>query len=104
MKKVFNSVPNEPTHYPYCANGRPKKPDIIDFALMKNFNYVINTEVIGSDDSDPNQISLDSDHLPVLHTIDLECSYNVGKAKYNYSKINLDKFNESLRDCKLGNV
>lgn len=51
------SAPTEPTHYPWQGN---QMPDILDIALVNNFDYDLEQKVLGK---------LYSDHRPVLMTI-----------------------------------
>ena len=77
-------APDLPTHYPDNANH---KPDIIDFAILKNCPYLVETAVADE---------LDSDHLPVIHTVHLSQNFDVRSPRYNFSKTNWFIFNESL--------
>lgn len=84
-------APDTFTHYPYSQNGRPKKPDIIDFSISKNFPFKINAEV---------SHSLVSDHCPIIFTIDLTYNSESCMPKYNFAKSNWEKFSNSLWDKK----
>ena len=85
-------TPESFTHYPFCKNGKPKRPDIIDFAIHKNFNYSINTSVLKE---------LDSDHLPVVYTIDFNFNFNTHKSTWDFSKTNWSKFYDCLWDYQI---
>lgn len=52
------SAPDEPTHYPYQSSYRP---DILDIAILHNFSIPLYQTVF---------TDLDSDHLPVLYSLD----------------------------------
>ena len=97
-------APNEFTHYPDITiqnpakpnqNSRKKpKPDLIDFAIAKNFPYNLNSKVMHE---------LHSDHTPIIHYIDFSCDFDIRKPRYNFVKTNWDKFYLSLRESKSSN-
>lgn len=79
------------THFPFCKNGKPKNPDLLDFAITKNFNYDINASTI---------YELDSDHFPVLFQINLKCNSSLYQPKINTNQTDWDKFNDFLWEAQ----
>ena len=69
------------------ANDTYYKPDIIDFTILKNCPYLVETAVADE---------LDSDHLPLIHTVYLSHNLDVRSPRYNFSKTNWFIINESL--------
>lgn len=54
---IYNFMVHAPNTYTYYPYRNDYQPDILDIALTKNFNKLINQEVV---------VDLDSDHLPVI--------------------------------------
>src|SRR5436190_1429594 len=78
------SAPDEPTHYPYAPHHRA---DILDIALHKNFTDPIQQQVLPE---------LDSDHVPVLITFDLQYRQTVSSPKLITGHIDWNTFRLEL--------
>jgi endonuclease/exonuclease/phosphatase (EEP) superfamily protein YafD len=78
------AAPDEPTHYPWTAQHRA---DILDIALFKNFTDPILQQVLPE---------LDSDHLPVLVTFNLQLQLTSPPLKLITGPIDWDAFSLEL--------
>ena len=97
--------PNEFTRYPDTTltnpgdpsqNSRQKsQPNLIDFAITKNFKFKVDSHVLHE---------LHSDHTPVIHTINFDCDLDIRKPRYNFAKTNWEKFYGSLQESKPTNT
>lgn len=69
-------APSEFTYYP---TNKRKRPDILDIVVAENIPYCGDVDTVHE---------LDSDHYPVVRTVDLNTTYSVPKPKHNYAKTN----------------
>lgn len=77
-------APDEYTLYPY----KQAIPSVVDFALIKN---IVNSEIQTVNE-------LDSDHLPIILTLNDKTEKNEPKKLLNYKKADWDKFTNYLND------
>lgn len=73
-------APLDHTHVPYNTEH---KPDILDIALLKNFNFNCDIQTVRE---------LDSDHFPIVLDIELQTTAPPRKPKLNFAKTDWEKF------------